>query len=1479
MPVVTNVSPYFDDYSEDKNFHKVLFKPGVAVQSRELNQVQTILQNQIKRVGDYLFTDAAKITGSKPSVNLDARTVRLSDTNVSGQVISLSNFLGKYVVGATTDVIGYVDFVFEKDDPVIGDPKSIVISLKKYNTTNNGIFSERETLYFYTSYNDALNKVTPNYTAIVANDIVKNSISTTTTYSKSVSLKNPTTLIEVGDLLVHPIITKPIYVTKITSTTQIEISEPAGIVIGEENIQYTKKGTCPTSIVTQDVAYFYKNGYLVRSPIQKIVPDKNTSYPSKLISLLISEQIITSADDESLLDPAVGSANYFAPGGDRLQINLNIASFDLTSKDKADTTEDHIPLVKFNKGEVEFVTEIVTDGVLQKQLADRTYDESGNYVVNDFLITSGTTLETDPNLIFNISAGKAYIGGYPVTSVGSTELSIPKPTTTETKTGFNITTSQGNYIRIKDLKGAIPSGESITQGELFLELHNVTNPTAANSANTRVGILAAKGLEYDSALGANSDAQYRLFYHYYSTIKEAPATWEAWSAKYNIPVLEGQFIANVLYQNIGGTPNVRLGAYGPSKANTFALFREPGVEEVVYWWQQYTGPAARNIETVKENFALSILSNPTSTDYTRLLSNTKTFFKVENGSPFSDGLLNVKKIKSIVGVSNELTSHAVSETYTAPWFYANVSAQGMTSTGDLLVLDPRSADTLVFPISKSYIKSLTNLKTTYNRVIRNAVVTAGTYTKRLTYPETFALGDGTVVASTARTNFIVVVKTGATSLVPLGAFNFEKGSVTISGESSTAIINLGDPTFTGLVDILYVVESDSLPFRTKNLFTDQSKVIDVVNADYTYSLGIADIDVTGIYKLTDYTKFKGAWSTATTYDYNQYVLKDGNLYKANVPSSNVAVTYSNAWVTVASFPLQSFVISNGQKDGWYDHGYIKYIGSTAAIPGNVLITYNYFTHTGDGPCTVNSYPSAYYRNIGVYKSKTDGKTYNLRDSLDFRPRRVDNSPYLNFDTAVFPTSAVNTEADVTYYIGRVDRVYVSRTSKNFDNPYNNFYYEQGIETTGISENPNKSAVEDGLDKTKLAIAKLLIPPYPRNSSDVLIQYEDNKRYTMRDIGKLEQTTIRLDKAIKLHSIEIQNLKATITNDNGDALLKTGVLVENFTDFSKSDFTDPYFNCALNTSEGECYPLFSAFNAQLKVVAASNYNIARDIITAKYDEEVYASQVEGNSIVNPNPGAVNDGRGRASLSKQNTFKVNLLQTGLVLLMNYMAVAGVVAVYKSFELVTAAYTEVGIWAAAKTAASTFYNGAVGAVETLGNYASAAYNYIVGDSAGAAASYLADAAVTDAAIATWAESIALETTAAELTVLSEYYATGSTIAGGSAAVSGATAAEVAGLTAGAGAALVPGTVATSATEIAALSEYYAVSGGASAAAGSATVWESLAAADPTGGALVVVAAIVIADKVLSDPDKKNIENLVNGTGDAINDGANEVAKAFGW
>jgi hypothetical protein len=65
MPIKTdlNVNPYFDDFDEDKLFHRVLFKPGVAVQARELTQLQTILQNQVERFGDFIFEDGSIVVG------------------------------------------------------------------------------------------------------------------------------------------------------------------------------------------------------------------------------------------------------------------------------------------------------------------------------------------------------------------------------------------------------------------------------------------------------------------------------------------------------------------------------------------------------------------------------------------------------------------------------------------------------------------------------------------------------------------------------------------------------------------------------------------------------------------------------------------------------------------------------------------------------------------------------------------------------------------------------------------------------------------------------------------------------------------------------------------------------------------------------------------------------------------------------------------------------------------------------------------------------------------------------------------------------------------------------------------------------------------------------------------------------------------------------------------------------------------------
>ena len=63
MPEIKNlnVAPYFDDFNEDNNFVRTLFRPGFAIQARELTQLQSVLQNQIERHGNHIFKDGAMV--------------------------------------------------------------------------------------------------------------------------------------------------------------------------------------------------------------------------------------------------------------------------------------------------------------------------------------------------------------------------------------------------------------------------------------------------------------------------------------------------------------------------------------------------------------------------------------------------------------------------------------------------------------------------------------------------------------------------------------------------------------------------------------------------------------------------------------------------------------------------------------------------------------------------------------------------------------------------------------------------------------------------------------------------------------------------------------------------------------------------------------------------------------------------------------------------------------------------------------------------------------------------------------------------------------------------------------------------------------------------------------------------------------------------------------------------------------------------
>jgi hypothetical protein len=101
-----NVEPYYDDFDEDKNFHRILYKPGYAVQSRELTQSQTILQDQIKKFGDHVFKSGSIVTGGQIFVQNTAY-INLTST-YAGNDITASNFDKEYITNTTGTKKAYV---------------------------------------------------------------------------------------------------------------------------------------------------------------------------------------------------------------------------------------------------------------------------------------------------------------------------------------------------------------------------------------------------------------------------------------------------------------------------------------------------------------------------------------------------------------------------------------------------------------------------------------------------------------------------------------------------------------------------------------------------------------------------------------------------------------------------------------------------------------------------------------------------------------------------------------------------------------------------------------------------------------------------------------------------------------------------------------------------------------------------------------------------------------------------------------------------------------------------------------------------------------------------------------------------------------------------------------------------------------------------------------------------------------------------
>lgn len=144
-----SVAPYYDDFDETKNYHKILYKPSVPVQVRELNQVQTIFQNQIERFADNVLTRGTIVEGCAFSYYDYYPYVKIKDLQLDGEPVDIGAYPNLFARNSA-NLVSYIltaNTGFESQDPDLNT--LFVRYVNSGNTGNLSSYSAADVLTLY----------------------------------------------------------------------------------------------------------------------------------------------------------------------------------------------------------------------------------------------------------------------------------------------------------------------------------------------------------------------------------------------------------------------------------------------------------------------------------------------------------------------------------------------------------------------------------------------------------------------------------------------------------------------------------------------------------------------------------------------------------------------------------------------------------------------------------------------------------------------------------------------------------------------------------------------------------------------------------------------------------------------------------------------------------------------------------------------------------------------------------------------------------------------------------------------------------------------------------------------------------------------------------------------------------------------------------------------------------------------------------
>ena len=812
--------------------------------------------------------------------------------------------------------------------------------------------------------------------------------------------------------------------------------------------------------------------------------------------------------------------------------------------------------------------------VLEDTFARRTYDESGNYTVKPFTISLQTNTSNTANMDVILSPGKAYVYGYEFETIAPTTVTIAKPRTTRAVANKRLTADYGNFIFTTNHFGSLPIN-ALTSVDLHCVPNASINLTStASITNTKIGTARVKSISFDSASNTSNSLTYD-YKTFLFDISLGSITGNVNTANSSTITL-GNLTAGYAYSSV-------TDAYKGAKLR---ITNGNGSNETPKFITGFT-PATQTL-TLAENF----VNTP---------ANGTSQFSID--FEFND-------VESI-GVTSGTTKVSGAD--------IDTRSKDAASTFSDAFLTDASYEPVIFKLGEDYItqNTITDFSFSYRRLYESQTFVASE-------SPALSVSSGETISSASSTsarqqNYQVIVTANGTSPYIVGqTIPADKITAVNTTSRKLTITDANNMTANIVATIDFTLASGS-PAKTKTLVSANSTVQTTsgesinTNGVIVYaSQGQTTIQANNVVKLPDTAQ---------------------SLYVSDVIELVSVYDYAGAAVANTGYTnvTSRYTLDTGQRDSYYGHAAIKLkIGQTPPT-GPLVVRYNLYSSSGSGFFTVDSYPT--YDTIPKYTSPTTSNTYELRDVLDFRPVRKSATNALDSGTVTttfdvdssttgpkIPENGSDIIFDYSYYLPRIDKVILNK-NRTFD---------------VVQGNPNLNPVQPKNKDDSMNLYILTEPAYIANTADVSVQYVNNRRYTMKDIGNLDTRINNLEYYTSLTLLEQDALNKqdlTILDSTNLPRFKNGIIVDSFKGHSIASVTSPEYQASIDTTNKELRPTFNITSRMLTFDAANSaaYLQTGPFVTVAASNTSFVNQALASKSMNINPFNVVNYIGRITLN--------------------------------------------------------------------------------------------------------------------------------------------------------------------------------------------------------------------------------------------------------